>query len=121
MSDNKVWTAEEIKELLLNNDRAVARGVLAIYARQTSSERADGVTKVLNGVGFNGADSRYLSYCANWLRTHSALTGRHLSKARRMMLKYSGQLASIANNKVAEKPTQAVAPEASTAMQKGSW
>lgn len=95
----KTWTKEDITSMLRQSDKAVARGVIAIYRRQTEDEKAVGETKHDNGVGFNGADARYLSYCARWAMKTGKLTGRHLEKARKAMMKYAGQLAQIANER----------------------
>lgn len=38
------YTKEQIKQMLQTNDKAVARGVLAIYAYQTAVEQAGDVT-----------------------------------------------------------------------------
>lgn len=98
------WTAERIKNLLATNDKAVARGVIALYKRQTADEQNSEHTKHNNGIGFNQADARYLSYCARWAMSRYCLTGRHLEKARTRLMKYAGQLAEIANEKAGQTP-----------------
>lgn len=92
-----IYTKESIRTMLETNSRAVERAILAIYNRQTVSEKQSGETRQLNGVGFSGADARLGTYYAEWIGKGRNLTEPHLSKARRMVGKYVGQLVSIAN------------------------
>jgi hypothetical protein len=46
-------TVESIRTLLNKNDKAVERGLVAIYNRQTLDEKLDKYTKHRNGVGFS--------------------------------------------------------------------
>lgn len=94
-----MWTKESIRELLERNDQAVARGVVALYKRQTADERSIQETKHSNGIGFNSSDARYLSWVATYAQRTGRVTGKHLIKTRAKLLKYSGQLADIANAK----------------------
>lgn len=94
------WNESSITNLINTNDKAVGRAVLAIYERQTSDEQSIGDTKYHNGIGFNGADAKYLSYCAEYMiKHHCGLTGKHLTKARQRIIKYRKQLVEIANSK----------------------
>jgi hypothetical protein len=97
-----MWDKEGIQRLLAENDKAVVRAVAAIYARQTASEQSTESTVESNGVGFNYADARLGTYYGQYIARRGALTGHHLQKARRMMMKYWRQLAEIAN---AKQPT----------------
>ena len=112
-----MWTQDQIKSLLNTSDNAVVRAVSAIYALQTADEKVTGDTRHHNGVGFNGVDARLGSYYADWISKHGRLTGQHLNRARRMMLKYTRQLAAIANEQRGEgavEPTMVAAePEPS--------
>lgn len=98
-------TQDEIKQLLLTNDHAVERAILALYDRQTASEQAGGTTVESNGRGFNAFDAHNGTYFAQWLRKREGnrLTGNFLVRARKMCLKYTKQLAEIANEKAANK------------------
>lgn len=100
MTDHKIWNEDEIVGMILNNNRAVDRAVMAIYNRQTENEKMDGDTKVLNGIGFNGADAKMGTYYARWVMSGRNLSGHHLERARAMMIKYRKQLTNIANNQV---------------------
>lgn len=94
-----MWDKSSIQALLANNDRAVVRAVKAIYERQTDDEKQSEATHKDNGVGFNYADARLGSYYAQYIARKGTLTGHHLQKARRMMMKYWRQLSDIANAK----------------------
>ena len=94
------WTKETVRELLLRNDRAVERGVMSIYAKQTEDEKSSEHTKHHNNVGFSGCHGHMGSYYAKWLMSGRHLNGAHLVKARKMMLKYSGQLVKIIEGKI---------------------
>ena len=41
-----------------------------------------------------------MSYCAKWILSGKHLSGEHLNKARKHILKYSGQLEKIANGEI---------------------
>lgn len=93
-------TKEQIKDLLANSDKAVARAILALYARQTADERSIGVTKVSNGAGFNAHDAPFLTSIAKALpKWGNHMTERQLAKARPMLMKYAGQLLTIAQER----------------------
>jgi len=96
------WTKEKIVEMLNTNDKAVSRAVVAIYKRQTASERVSGTTQIQNNIGFNHADARYLTYCAEYvIKNNRQLSGKHLEKCRKRIAKYWKQLIDIANGKEA--------------------
>lgn len=97
MSTQKKWTKEEIRFNMETNDKWLFRGLLAIYARQTEDERSSEITKHDNAVGFNGVDSNFLSRAAVFYKSNGFRTKVHKEAVRKAMLKYSGQLAKIAN------------------------
>ena len=95
-----IHTKESIQNLLLTNDIAITRAVIAIYKRQTVDEQDVESTKYINGIGFNSVDARYLSWCATYcIRNRKNLDGEHLIKCRKKMMKYWRQLVEIANAK----------------------
>lgn len=94
----KLWTEDSIRDLLKSSDRAVERGILAIYARQTADEQSVGDTRHLNARGFSAAHASRGSYYARWLEKGNKLTGKHLQRARRFILHYVRQLVEIANS-----------------------
>lgn len=94
-----MWTQEKIKKLLMTNQRAVERAILAIYNRQTDTEKELSETIDKNFIGFSSEDARLGAYYAKWLLSGNRLTGKHVFRARMMALKYKKQLADIANSK----------------------
>ena len=94
------WTRDQIREGLQKSDLWVNRGILAIYAHQTSEEQQVEDTRFRNNVGFNAADAKRLSYYAKWIQKHGSLSGKHKEVARKKILKYSGQLTKIANGEI---------------------
>lgn len=88
------WNKEKIVGLLQSNDRAVERAIIVIYNRQTRDEQSSKETLHSNGIGFSGADANLGSYYARWILDKKKLTGSHLERARKMVLKYTAQLLS---------------------------
>lgn len=88
------YTKEEIKLKLSTDIQWMERALVVLFRRQTSDEQDSGQTRVYNNMGFNGVDSRYLTYVTKWLmkdkRYH--LSGRHLEKVRKMLPKYWKQI-----------------------------
>ena len=93
----KIWTREDIVALLNTSDRAVERGVVAIWQRQTADEQSTDTTRHSNGVGFSGWSAHSGSYYAKWVESGRRLTGKHLDKARKIVLHHAAQLTRIAN------------------------
>lgn len=97
------WNAKLIRERLLVSDKWVTEGVIRIFEYQTAEEQNADVTVEDNGVGFNGADAELLSSYAKFAMKSGFLTKGQMVYARKKMLKYSGQLAKIANSKIESK------------------
>jgi len=93
----KEYTKEFVRKMLTTDIVWLERGVLAIHSRQTEDEKVAHDVHHRNGFGFNAADAKYLSYVADYLLSGKHLSGSHTERVRRKMLKYSGQLARIAN------------------------
>lgn len=93
----KIWTIEEIKTLVLTNDKMVARSVVVLYERQTASEQSAQETHERNGVGFNGVDAPILSSFAEFYKARNYLTEKQVALARKKLTKYARQLTAIAN------------------------
>lgn len=98
--NEKKWRKEEIREMLEMNDKAVVRGLVRIYEKQTDDEKKTEMTTHENGVGFNGSDSRFLSKLACFYIKHGYLSEKQLSIVRKRILKYAGQLTKIANKEL---------------------
>ena len=94
------YTKEEIRSKLETSQVWLERAVIAIYDRQTYDEQQIHETREQNGRGFSGFDANYLTYIAKWINNGKHLDGKHLSKTRQKMLKYSGQLVRIANQEI---------------------
>ena len=99
-----MWTKESIKSLIESSNpvtarKAIERGVIAIYERQTADEKSTETTRHHNHVGFQACDARRGSYYAKWVISGKHLTGLHFDKAKAIVTRYAGQLAQIANEK----------------------
>ena len=97
--NGKVWTKESVKDLLRRNDRAVERGILRIFSFQTDEEKYVGMTKTVNGKGFNKFDVEILTSFALQLRQGRHLTEKQMYKARPKICKYAGQLLEYMRSK----------------------
>ena len=99
-STKKIWTTNEIKEILNKYDDQVGKALVKLYDRQTAEEKADHETKENNGIGFNGADAPILTSFAEFYKKAGFLTAKQLVVARKKIMKYAGQLTKIANKEV---------------------
>lgn len=98
-NDNKTWLRSEIESLLTINNRAVEKGIVAIFERQTEDEKASETTNHHNNIGFCGWAAKNGTYYAKWVLSGRTLSGKHLDKARKIALHHAGQLTNIANKK----------------------
>jgi hypothetical protein len=100
-----MWTKEKVHALLDRNPTAVARALLALYARQTADERQMGFTAHANGVGFNKNDAEWLSDIARKYQRYGRWASqKQLDAVRRRMKFYSRQLVEIANANLVPEP-----------------
>lgn len=93
------WTPEDIRHLLESNDRAVDRAMMALLDRQTRTEQQVENTLEHNRIGFSAAHAHRGTYYGKWCKRGRRLTGHHLDRARKIALRYTRQLAEIANSK----------------------
>ena len=93
----RVWTEEEIKAYVQTNDKVLYGAIKKLYNEQTADEQAAGQTKHYNNVGFNGADSKFMSSIAQFLIRNGFLTEKQKFAARKRMIKYTKQLTKLAN------------------------
>ena len=98
-STSRVWTRDEIKNLILNNDKMVARSLVQLYNCQEANEKECKETTVRNGCGFNAIDANILSSFAEFYLQNSFLSVKQIAIARKKLVKYVGQLTNIANAK----------------------
>ena len=99
MSDKK-YTKEDIKQILASSDLAVLKGFIRIWQLQTESEKAAEATVVHNGVGFSGYDGTWMTGIGNNVVKYGQITEGRLKPVKKMMHKYAGQLAKIANGEI---------------------
>ena len=93
----RVWTEEEVKNLIQTNDKVLYGALKKLYACQTADERAVGQTEENNGVGFNGVDAPILSSMAEFLNNRGYLTDKQKVIVRKKLVKYNRQLTKLAN------------------------
>ena len=93
----RIWTEDEIKILIQENDKVLYGALNKLYNEQTADEQADKSTKVHNGVGFNGVDAPILSSMAEFLKKTGFLTPKQKTLARKKLIKYNKQLTRLAN------------------------
>lgn len=93
----RVWTEEEIKDLIQTNDKVLYGGLRKLYACQTADEQNSGTTKEYNGKGFNGVDAPILSSFCEFLNKTGFLTPKQKAIARKKLVKYNKQLTTLAN------------------------
>ena len=93
----RVWTEDEIRDYIQTNDKVLYGAIKKLYDEQTEDEKVAGQTKHYNNVGFNGADSRFMSSVAEFLIKRGYLTEKQKFAARKRMVKYTKQLTRLAN------------------------
>ena len=94
-------TKQEIWSRISVNQRWLERAILAIDSRQTADEQSSEQTLHDNGRGWSGADARFGSYLARFIRSSrksegERLSGKFVEAGRRLIRKYCGQLEKIA-------------------------
>lgn len=97
-----IWTKAEVQALLNTRADAVERAIVALYALQEADERAAYATYHDNDRGFNKYDAAFGSSLAGAIKQYGHLTIRQQVAARKLVYKYAGQLARIANARVAQ-------------------
>lgn len=93
----KVWTEQEIRDLIQTNDTVLYGALKKLYACQTADEQDSQETKEHNGVGFNGVDAPFLSNVAEFLLKKGFLTDKQKFYVRKKLVKYNKQLTRLAN------------------------
>ena len=96
----KIWTVEEMKNILNKHDDQVGKALVKLYEKQTYDEQVSHETKENNGVGFNGVDAKILTSFANFYKKAGFLTPKQLIIARKKIMKYAAQLCRIVNQEV---------------------
>lgn len=99
-------TKDYIIQLLKTNDKAIARALLVLTARQTEDERQIEATRYRNGKGFRPCHAKMGVSMANFFKRNSYLSEkqvsywRSLQKNGQMRIEiYAGQLLEVALEK----------------------
>lgn len=120
--NNRVWTRDEINEILETNDIAVMRAIVHLFRLQTADEAVATRTKHKNSLGFCAADAKAGTRMARWLLglndknvqrypmkdlrhplcqrvlgRYAQNGGTVMDRARKIALKHSAQIMAIAN------------------------
>ena len=93
----RIWTEDEIRDYVQTNDKVLYGAIKKLYDEQTEDEKEAGQTKHYNNIGFNGADSKFMSSIAEFLIRKGYLTEKQKFAARKRMVKYTKQLTRLAN------------------------
>jgi len=107
-----MFTKEDVRARIATSTLSVEKAILSLYEKQTEAEQMTDSTNQNNGVGFNGTDAFILGRFAKWIQGSyktpgSRLSDKQLAIARRKLPKYAAQLIRIAEEKMAQKVTQA--------------
>ena len=94
---HRIWTADEIKNLVQTNDKVLYGALRKLYECQTADEIADGTANHRNGAGFNGVDAGILTSFCQFLERTGFLTPKQKTIARKKLVKYTRQLTVLAN------------------------
>ena len=103
-------TKESIINLLQTNDKAVARALVVLTARQTADEQVSEQTRYLNGRGYRPCHARMGASMSKFFERQGYLTPKQVaywrmkdkSGAMRIGI-YAGQLLEVAKEKEAQK------------------
>lgn len=87
---------EKVRNLLLSSNKAVLRGIVAIYKRQTAQEQNSDATLEHNNIGFCAFDASLMSLYAKQILEYGGLTQQQIKIARPRILRYTKQLADLA-------------------------
>ena len=100
MPNDKEWTREETEENLQKYDKWVERAIVAVYNKQTESEKRVKGANRRNGVGFSKADADFLTDLAESYKEYGGLTDAQIKYGREAIMKYAGQLVMLANGEI---------------------
>jgi len=110
-------TKEKIVQLLQSDDRAVARALVVLTARQTTDEQASEQTRYLTGRGYRPCHARMGASMSKFFERNGYLSPKQIAywrakdKTGSMRIGiYAGQLLEEAQIKAAKKAAAAVAP-----------
>lgn len=93
------WNKWNIRAKLTTDFAWCRRALIVLYQRQTDDEQGASRTRHDNDRGFNQPDARRGSQLARKAMTPQLFEPGEVIEAKRMLMKYAGQLARIANAK----------------------
>jgi hypothetical protein len=91
----KMKVAEYIKNQLATNPAWAVKALVKVYTLQTMDEQITGQTSNLNGIGFNGIDSKILSSFAEQVNKGRNLSEKQMKIIYKKMPRYHKQIASF--------------------------
>ena len=102
----KIHDKESVRAYLLSaSAQELWRPMFRLWLRQTDDEQSSGDTKYLNSVGYNGRDAGFAASLIRQWRWNGHWSDKQVAAARRMLKKYAGQLADIANGNDGPSPS----------------
>ena len=129
------YTREQINSILNTNDRAVERAMIRLFELQNADEQQWGTASEKNGRGFCSSDARAGTRFARWIQGMDnknvkrydpkrldnpkamGIFGKYcqdggtvMDRARKIALKHSAQLVTIANEKAKKAQSQMTEP-----------
>jgi hypothetical protein len=99
MATRNRWNKWNIRAKLKTDFKWCRRALIVLYQRQTADEQSATRTKHDNDRGFNQPDARRGSELARKAMTPVLFEPWEVIEARKLLMKYAGQLARIANEK----------------------
>lgn len=93
----KVWTVEEIIEVLNNNDDQVCKALMRLYDRQTEEEKVS-LQRFITMWGLLLMMPVFIFTCRK-LQEYGRLSKKQIECCRRKIVKYKRQLLEIVNGR----------------------
>lgn len=97
------WTRDDIEERLEHSNRWLIGALITLYEKQTESEKRCKSTHKRNNVGFSSSDATFFTSVAEQAVEskekygNPRLTENQIEAVREHIMKYSQQLADLAN------------------------
>lgn len=99
---DKIWTKEQIVQLLATNDKAVARALVRINQNQTADEQKQETVKYQNGKGFRPCHARLGTSMAKFFQSRGYLTQKQINYWRKTDRKGNMRIGIYANQLLKE-------------------
>lgn len=93
----RVWTEQEIKNLIQTNDKVLCSSLIQLYNCQTADEQSSAETTHANGRGFNALDAEFLTSVSKFFLKNKFLTDKQKAIVRKKLVKYTKQITELAN------------------------